>query len=299
MDLKQLEYFQRVAELGGFSKAAAVLAVTQPALSKQIRLLEVELHQNLLVRNGRGVTVTEEGAVLLERAREILDQVARARQEIDDLKGSPTGNVTLGCSHAVGTDSIARLVDTFRQRFPRASLEIIEAIGWTAYEWLLSGRLDIAILYDPLPSPSIAVTPLKEVPLYLVSSTANTTLKKSAKISVRQLSTFPLILPGSPRAINMVLERAAAQAGIKLNPVLNIEGSIFILELVHRGHGYTILPQHTVQESRLANEFQMNAVINPGLRWTLAIAISTQRRLTHLTQDTATMIKTLLMKTPK
>ena len=296
MDLKQLEYFQRVAELGGFSKAAAVLSVTQPALSKQIRQLEVELHQNLLFRNGRGVTLTDEGTLLLERAKDILDQVQRTRQEIEDLKGSPTGRVILGCSHAVGTHSIATLVATFRKRFPRASLEIIEAKGWTAYEWLLSGRLDIGILYDPPPSPSIEVTPLKEVPLYLVSPTASTTLKKAAKVPVRQLSKLPLILPGSPRAINMVLEKAAARAGVKLNPVLNIEGSIFILELVHRGHGYTILPQHTVQESRLANKFQMNAVINPSLKWTLAIAMSTQRRLTYLTQETAMMIKTLLMK---
>src|SRR5688572_24957479 len=223
MDLRQLEYFQSVAELGGFSKAAAKLSVSQPALSKQIRQLEVELHQNLLLRNGRGVTLTDVGTLLLERAKDILDQVERTSQEIKDLKGSPTGKVILGCSHAVGTNAIASLVATFRKRFPRASLEIIEVKGWTAYEWLLSGRLDIGILYDPLTSPSIEITGLRVTPLYLVSPATSTTVKKSAKISVRQLSKLPLILPGSPRAINMVLERAAAKVGVKFNPVLNIE----------------------------------------------------------------------------
>ena len=299
MDLKQLKYFQRVAELGGFSKAAAVLSVTQPALSKQIRQLEVELHQNLLLRNGRGVTLTEEGTVLLERAKDIIEQVERARQEIEDLKGSPTGKVILGCSHAVGTNAVASLVARFRKRFPRASLEIIEAKGWTAYELLLSGRLDIGILYNPPASPSIEVTPLKEAPLYLVSSASSTTLKQTSKVAVRQLRKFPLILPGSPRAIRIVLEKAAAEVGIRLNTVLHVEGSVFIMELVHRGHGYTILPQHTVQESRLADKLQINTVINPSLKWTLTMAISAQRRLTYLTQETGKMVKALLINAPK
>ena len=93
MDLKQLEYFVRVAELGGFTKAAAVLSVAQPALSKQIRQLEVELQRNLLMRNGRGVSLTEEGAMLLSHAKGILEQVDRARQEIRDIQGLPIGKV--------------------------------------------------------------------------------------------------------------------------------------------------------------------------------------------------------------
>ena len=66
MDLKQIEYFVRVAELGSFTRASVVLDIAQPALSRQVRLLEVELRQNLLVRNGRGATPTEAGKLLLE-----------------------------------------------------------------------------------------------------------------------------------------------------------------------------------------------------------------------------------------
>jgi LysR family nitrogen assimilation transcriptional regulator len=299
VDLKQLQYFQCIAELGGFSKAAAVLSVTQPALSRQIRQLEIELHQNLLVRNGRGVALTDEGTLLLERAKDILDHVERTRLEIRDLKGSPTGKVILGCSHAIGTNTVASLVTRFRKRFPKASLEIIEVKGWTAYEWLLSGRLDIAILYDPPASPFIEFTRLRVTPLYLVSPVSSTTVKKSAKVPVRQLSKYPLILPGSPRAINNVVGKAAAEAGVKLHTVLHIEGSVFIMELVYRGHGYTILPEHTVQESKLSDKLQMNAVTSPRLDWTLTMAISTQRRLTHLTRDTADMIKALFVHAPK
>ena len=79
MDLKQIEYCVRVAELGSFTRAAVVLNIAQPALSRQVRLLEVELRQNLLVRNGRGAIPTEAGKVLLEHGRGILHQVERAR----------------------------------------------------------------------------------------------------------------------------------------------------------------------------------------------------------------------------
>ena len=101
MDLRQLEYFVRVAELGGFTRAAIALGVAQPALSRQVRLLEVELRQTLLARNGRGAVPTEAGQVLLEHARGILHQVDRAREELARLRGGLAGRVTLGLPPSV------------------------------------------------------------------------------------------------------------------------------------------------------------------------------------------------------
>lgn len=80
MDLKQLESFVRVAELGSFTRAGLALGVQQPLLSRHVRQLEVEMRQNLLDRNGRGVTLTEAGRVLLEHARGILHQVEVAEK---------------------------------------------------------------------------------------------------------------------------------------------------------------------------------------------------------------------------
>ena len=79
MDLKQLSYFVRVAEMGSFTRASIVLDIAQPALSRQVRLLEVELRQSLLIRNGRGITLTEAGKVLLEHSRGVLHQMERLR----------------------------------------------------------------------------------------------------------------------------------------------------------------------------------------------------------------------------
>ena len=96
MDLKQLEYFVRVAEMGSFTHAAAALGMAQSALSRQVRLLEVELRQNLLVRNGRGVTPTEAGRLLVDHGRGILHQMARAREDMERLRGGVSGAVAIG-----------------------------------------------------------------------------------------------------------------------------------------------------------------------------------------------------------
>ena len=102
MDLKQLEYFVRVAELGSFTRAAVALDVAQPALSRQVRQLEVELRQNLLIRNGRGAAPTEAGKLLLEHGRGILHQVERAREELGRVRGALAGRVAIGLPPSVG-----------------------------------------------------------------------------------------------------------------------------------------------------------------------------------------------------
>src|SRR3984893_11767503 len=102
MDLKQLEYFRHVAELGSFTRAASFLSVVQPALSRRVRQLEVELGQNLFDRNGRGVVLTDAGTRLLEHTRGILMQVGRARQELEDQRNGDSGQFLLGLRPRLG-----------------------------------------------------------------------------------------------------------------------------------------------------------------------------------------------------
>ena len=98
MDLRQLDYFVHVAELGSFSRAASMLSIAQSALSHRVRQLEVELKQPLLYRNGRGVVPTDAGKRLLVHARGILMQVNRSREELEDLRGAPAGHADLGAA---------------------------------------------------------------------------------------------------------------------------------------------------------------------------------------------------------
>src|ERR1700732_1115539 len=102
MAMKKLEYFRHVAELGSFTRAASFLSVVQPALSRQVRQLEVELGQNLFDRNGRGVVLTDAGTSLLEHTRGILTQVGRARQELEEQRNGDSGHLALGLPPSLG-----------------------------------------------------------------------------------------------------------------------------------------------------------------------------------------------------
>ena len=146
MDLRQLEYFVRVAELGSFTRASSVLRVAQPALSRQVRALEVELRQTLFERNGRGVTLTDAGRLLLAHGRGILQQVARARQELDEQRGAAAGALSIGLPPSLSRTHTAPLVEGFRARFPRATLTVLEGLSTYMLEWLQLGRIDCACL---------------------------------------------------------------------------------------------------------------------------------------------------------
>ena len=126
MNLKQLEYFVRVAELGSFSKAALLLNIAQPALSRQVRLLETDLRVALLLRNGRGVVLTELGQRLFDSSVGILQLVARVREDIDTSRDEPAGRIVVGLPPSMGRLLTLPLVEAFRRRLPKARLAIVE-----------------------------------------------------------------------------------------------------------------------------------------------------------------------------
>jgi len=168
MDLKQLEYFVRVAELGSFTRAAVALNLAQPALSRQVRLLEVELRQNLLIRNGRGALPTEAGKLLLAHGRGILHQVERAYEELGRVRGSLAGRVAVGLPTSLARALTVPLTRTFRAELPDATISISEGLSVAMQESLVTGRLDIAVLYNAQTTADTEITPLLEEDLLLV-----------------------------------------------------------------------------------------------------------------------------------
>jgi len=148
MDLKQLEYFVHVAEFGSFTRSSRYLKVAQPALSRQVRALEVELRQTLFKRNGRGVTLTEPGQRLLEHARGIVQQVQRARLDLEQQRGALSGRLVIGLPPSVSRVLTGPLVRAFRERFPNAAFSIVEGLSDHLMERLAVGRVDFALVYS-------------------------------------------------------------------------------------------------------------------------------------------------------
>lgn len=291
MDLKQLAYFVHVVDLGGFSRAARVLGVAQPAISRLVRGLEVELRQTLLLRNGRGATPTEAGKRLLEHARGILQQVDRARREVEETKGAPVGHVVVGFPPTVTRHLTVPMVREFRQRYPRASLSIVEGLSATIQEWLVVGRVDIGVVYNPVASPAVETRTLVEEQLCLVGPLAVRSTPRALRL--RDLPRFPLIIPSRPNAIRSLVETRLAAFGLRPQIALEIDAVPAILELVAEGHGYAVLSSRALGKTP-APPLTSRPIVQPRLTSTLAIATSAQRPVTTIQQAAIALIEELV-----
>jgi len=293
MDLKQLACFVRVAELGSFTRAAVALGVAQPALSRQVRLLEVELRQSLLVRNGRGAVPTEAGKLLLAHGRGILHQVQRAHEELGRLRGALAGRVAVGLPTSLARMLTVPLTRAFRQAMPEASLSISEGLSVALLESLLNGRLDIAVLYNAQASADLDITPLMVEELVLVQARPPGLAEDPppGAIALRALAELPLVIPSRPNAIRMHVESELAGIGCRPRIALEIDGVSAILDLVADGAGSAVLSRNAVASSVQPSAFSLRPIGEPPLRILVALATSALRPATLTQQATVTLLR--------
>lgn len=291
MDLKQLEYFVRVAELGSFTKAAATLRVAQPALSRQIRQLEASLRTRLLTRNGRGVVPTDSGKRFLDHSRGILRQVSRAREDIEETRGGQVGRVVVGMPTTVAATLAVSLVKAFRQSFPKVKLSILQGRSATLQEWLASGGIDIAVLYDPPYSPLVRNRPLLAEDLVLVQKT-RPGLRKSP-LPLSSLPDFELIIPSRRNTMRSLIDRELARLGLTLNIAIEIDYVPNIIELVSDGFGAAVLSPRAIRGAPARASLSVRPIVDPVLSVHLALCMSTRRPSSALLDATASLIMEL------
>lgn len=151
MKLHQLRALVSICESGSIQEASRLLHISQPALSKGIKELEAELGVALLLRSNRGITVTEYGDRLVKRARLILEEVRRAREEIETLKGVMDGKLSIGVSPVTPGRQFVTSLNRYRKRYPRVQVQIHELRPSKLMEGLREGLLDMALTSLPEP----------------------------------------------------------------------------------------------------------------------------------------------------
>jgi LysR family nitrogen assimilation transcriptional regulator len=252
--------------------------VVQPALSRQVRQLESELGQNLFERNGRGVVLTDAGTRLLEHARGILTQVGRARQELEDQRNGDSGHFTLGLPPTLGRSVTVPLVKAFDRQLPNARLATVEGLSAYILEWLNLGRIDCALVYNALSSPTLDLQPLLDEQLFLIAPLPARGARKTRKsVTLAELADFPLNIPSRPHAMRMSVETALAGVDVKINVAHEIECIPAIIDLVRQGHGYAVLPLNAVKSTPWSDEVLAKPILAPTLKTSLSIATSAQR----------------------
>jgi LysR family transcriptional regulator, nitrogen assimilation regulatory protein len=292
MNLRQIEYFIQVAELGSFSKAAVVLDIAQPALSRQVRALETELRENLLLRNGRGVTLTDAGRRLLEHGQGILQLVAAARDDLGARRDEPVGQIVVGLPPSLARRLTLPLIEMFRAELPKARLAIIEGFSVHIAEWLATNRVDLGLVYNPEPLPSIEITPVLQERLCLISpapkaarGAAPASTRK--EITLKEVARLPLVMPQRGHIFRKLMESQAALAGVALNVAWEVSSVPAILDVVLGGHGYAALTDSAIRTLARPEQLRVTPIRDPQIKSTLCLAVSAQKRRTPLVNKTA------------
>jgi LysR family transcriptional regulator, nitrogen assimilation regulatory protein len=291
VDIKKLEYFVHVVDLRSFTKAASLLSIAQSALSHQVRQLEMELDQTLLYRNGRGVTPTDAGRRLLAHARGILMQVRRARDELTETRDAMVGHVILGLPPSIARLLAVPLVKSFRNSFPQGTFGVVEAMSAPIVEWLVEGRVDIGLVYNPAPLPSVEIRPLHEQDMFLVSSKAVRKNRQSKSVPLRELPRYPLIIPSRSNANRMLIDAQLAHLGLKPRIEFEIDGIASILDLVHEGYGHAVLPLNSLRGHTFGRSFTVRPIVRPKLTIQLSLVTSAQRPITPLARQSLSLIQ--------
>ena len=272
MDLKQLRAFLTVADTGNVTRAADMLHLVQPAVSRQIRLLEEDLGIALFERERHGMALTEAGRALVGYARRVLLELDRARAEVTGAAtGSVSGLVTLGLLPSTADLLSNPVVAALATSYPDIRLRIVVGYAGLLQRWLASGEVDAALLYGVERSTDIQTIPLVGDALWVIGP-PESELRPSRSVTLLQLSRHRVVLPSAPHGIRTLVDHACAVANVTLN--LSVETNDLNVQkgLVLAGHGLTVLPAIAVADDLHRRRLIGAPLAKPGISRTIVLA---------------------------
>jgi DNA-binding transcriptional LysR family regulator len=250
MDLRRLEVFAKVAELGSFSRAAEALFLTQPTISEHIRGLEVELGLSLLDRLGRGATPTPAGRVLLDYARRMLKLAEEARQAIDRFQGRMSGTLMLGGSTIPGEYVLPVLIGAFKTKYPDILISLRVASSRQVSEWVDEGRVEIGVVGARPALRTLTAKALMNDELVLAVPAGHPWTGRKT-VTLAEVRSEPLIVREPGSGSREALERALHDAGTNLD-AFRVAGEIgstqAVKQAVRSGVGITIVSRRAVED---------------------------------------------------
>src|SRR5690606_38487314 len=242
MDIEQIRRFVEVSNNATYIRAAELLNLAQPTLSRQIRALELELRTTLFHRHGRGIVLTAQGKIFLEHARSILHSVDISLHALAGEAKEEGGRVVIGLTPTLGRVLIPDLCNAILARFPKANISFVDGMSGALIERALIGQVDFAIVHNPPATSSLHVQPLASEPLYLVG---NTPVGRHAdRVTLQEAINLPMILTGSNPPVRSAVETEAVRQGLPMHVRVEVDSYLSILDLVRRDHGYTVVPKN-------------------------------------------------------
>ncbi|MDB5954596.1 LysR family transcriptional regulator [Ramlibacter sp.] len=292
MNLKQLQSFVHVAEQGSLARAGAATGLAESLISRHIAALESAWGDRLFERTGRGMVLSEFGRRMLPDVRCALDQVQRLEAIATESAGVPTGTVHVGVLPSLARQLLPLLFADLRATAPGVTLHAAEGFSGNLDEQLAAGRLDLAVINRYGAKPGRGEEVLGTADTYLIGKAA-APLLGHASIAFKALSGVPLVLPSTPNGLRATLDQLSRRHGMRLDVAMEVDSSGSMTDVALSGHAYTLLPLMAVQEELARGKVGAAKVVNPGIRRTIALALTTRRPVSRAARHVASRIRAL------
>lgn len=250
MDLRRLEIFAKVAELGSFSRAAEALFLTQPTISEHVRALEDELGVQLLDRLGRGATPTRAGQLLLGYARRMLTLSREAHQALERFQGRMSGELVVGGSTIPGEYVLPALVGQFKAKYPDISISLLIGSTRQVSDWLDEGRVEVGVVGARPAARTLAARELMADELVVVVAATHPWARRGT-ITLADLQTAPMVVRERGSGSRAAVEHALQEAGIApatLRVVGEMGSTQAVKQAVRAGVGIALISRRAVED---------------------------------------------------
>ncbi len=279
MEIRRLGYFLRIAEDGSLTRAAEFLRIAQPALSRQIRLLEEELGVTLFQRTARGMQLTEEGEFLRASVAGPLRAMELALQNVRSFSARIEGNFAIGMPSSIGDQLARALVLKMNADFPNIRLRIVEGISGSLIDWLNRGMIDFALVEETSRDERLTSRELFSEPLLLVGS-AGSRLSPRRTMPFARAAQLPLIVPTHHLGIRGVINDALSKLRIAADLRFEADSCRLIKELVESGMGYAMLPLSYFRPEYRQRRLKYCPIVEPALTFSTFLVYRKNPRAT-------------------
>lgn len=195
MELRTLRYFLAAASEENITRAADILHVTQPTLSRQLMDLERELGTTLMYRGKKGMTLTEDGLFFRQRAEEIVELADRLEQSFVERSAEVSGIISIGATESVGSRLFAKLIKQFSDKYPLVKFNLYNEMADYIKERMDKGLIDVGLLLEPVDTAKYDFVRLSQKETWGVLMRADHPLSDRETLRAEEMRPYPLILP--------------------------------------------------------------------------------------------------------
>ncbi len=267
INFRQLSYFIKVVEAGNMTAAAEQLNVAQPALGVQIRQLESELGLDLLVRHSRGVTPTEAGKLLFERARRILADVEATQRELQAFTTPRIDHVVLGVPPSLMLLLGPDILIEARRQLPGVSFSLVEERSVVLLDAIDRGQIDVAFSWNVPERADLQRTALLEEDLLLVTSAD--AVVEPGPVSFAQALNYELVIAGERGVIRNIVQAEARRLGLTMRLAYEVHSISSMKALIGRSGGATIMPYSLAPREIDSGDLVARRIERPSVTRTL------------------------------